>query len=708
MKLTKLKKQLVFLVGSVCMTVFTLTFIHANEDEVIKIETTKQATTTLVKVIAKQDVEVSAIYLDGVQVSSEFTLLENKDYEINVIYNDNQKYTKIISTTNEVALSLSEKTGTMLVPDENLYRYLIEVKNLPVDFTKEDLLNVDFIDYRETATSRRIEDITGVEYMLNLQYIYMNDQSIKTLEPLKQSIYPKVRNLEFNNYKDGTNEIHDFSWLTHTRFPNLDGQIMFNNNNINDVDLETLPKIDRIPNAIFHFQKNNITDLSIFTYYLDARTLVLNYNNIRDISVLSNLSNIRILQLSNNQIHDISPLATIQTQPNAMIWLNNNQIIDMSALQSINAKISITKDSLAMDYYVSGVSDKGQQYTVNTPVVGDSKTGIVNIQSVVRGLNNEVIGMNVAGQRVTSTQVKLDPKKDNQFTYTVEYTDGKTTYYGVITQPITWWNEPKIIEIEPIEINEGDTVDGLYGLRAIDSEGNDLSSQLTIIESNLNLAKPGTYFVKCQVHDMYGNIATFTRAVKVHGEIQLKVPNQIYTVTNTNLDYSIRNRLSASYLQAQDEIGSTPKLVTLSSENFDYQLETPSSLQETGIHTIEYYSKVNPKVKTQAKVLITAPNSVQDSMSNLIIQTADVELTKQKVLQLSESEILSILQARAFEIVRDESGAIVDFNEITTLHVNEKSLQGLLNTKDFLSNSILIRANSKTYEVSKKVTVMFK
>ncbi|MDF9825115.1 hypothetical protein M2475_001536 [Breznakia sp. PF5-3] len=637
---------------------------------------------------------------------------ENGVYTLTITYEMDNKVTKatqeIQITEIQKQISTRAATGIDLVPDINFYNYLVFEKGLDSNFTIEDLGQVDSIYYIENNPTKRIRDLQGIEYMTSLRYIYLNDHNIKSLEPMRNTVYPYLSQMEFNNWNTGTNEIHDFSILTASRFPNLDEQIMFNNNGIDDDDLNTLPITDCIPEVVFHFQNNNITDISIFEHYTDAKRLILNHNNITDITPLSNLTKINILQLSNNNITDISPLATITTNGNAAIWLNNNHVTDLSALANVSAVVYVRHNSDA-DPYQDPNNNQGQRYTNETSLIGDKATGKVIVTSIVKDRYGNTIPMTIDGQTYESIELTLDPTADDVYQYSLNYFGDDTWYVGEVTQPIIWWEEPSFTAND-IELYVGDTYDLMKDVKAYDILGNDITSDVEVASTNINNKKAGTYQVTYSIEDTEGYSATYQRKIKVHGQPVILAKPQKYELGNTNIDYSIRNRVDAYWLKAQDTIGAEPIKQAIDYDDIHYALKNGNAeFNAIGIYDVNYeaINKDGKKGTKTIQVLITNRNSVMDSLSNLVIGADNLQFTYDEVQSLTKSQAISKSNVRSFLMKRTTDGQISGFADVgSSIGIHEEQWQQIKNVSSqggVFELLYTIKANN--YEVSKKVTV---
>jgi Leucine-rich repeat (LRR) protein len=146
------------------------------------------------------------------------------------------------------------------------------------------------------AESKSIRSLSGLEYAINLQDLYLESNQINDINPLAN----------LNNLQElhlGRNQISDISPLA---------------------NLTNLQKLD--------LDYNQISDISPLANLTNLQELVLDYNQISDISPLANLINLQELNLWLNQISDINPLANLTNLQKLV--LGENQISDISPLVS--------------------------------------------------------------------------------------------------------------------------------------------------------------------------------------------------------------------------------------------------------------------------------------------------------------------------------------------------------------------------------------
>ncbi|MDF9824237.1 Leucine-rich repeat (LRR) protein [Breznakia sp. PF5-3] len=643
--------------------------------------------------------------------TARYTVEESGEYVFTIRYieaNETKEVTQAIAV-DIVKRPQARALGRQLVPDENFYNYLISEKGLPTDFTQADLASVDYIDYMTSDPSLRINSIQGIEYMSNLTHVYLNDQNLSSLQPMKDTIYPKLTMLEFNNWNTGTNAIHDLSLLTKSRFPQLKGQIMFNNNGITDEHLTTLPTSDGIEKAQFHFQNNNISSLEIFRHYSDLKELHVQHNQIADLTPLSTLRNVEILQLSNNLIVDVSPLTTIQSISNASLYLNNNQIVDLSPLQSFTGSIYAQTYHPSIDPYHDPDQNYGQQIYLNEPIYGDKKTKTIKVYATGKNRDGNAIPFECEGNLVEEAEITL-LDLDDTYTYTSSLIEYDTRYQSVTTQPIIWWDNP-IITMDALEIFTDTNYDLLTGVEAIDTLGNSLTTKVSIHDrGSFKSDVPGTYEVQYKVVDERNYETIQTRIIKVHGQPILKMENQRFNVDDFS-NININQHVNAYWMQAQDSPNQSAQKVAIEDKDLSYDiiLGPDKQFQKVGIYKVKFTAKAGTVSKSkEVSILLSDASSVQDILSSVLIAADSIQINYQDINALNPSQLLQRSNANAFKIDKNTSDEILGFRNIKqSIKVHEKQYEQIKKCgPEGGVYPLIIYVNADGIEVSKEIMVV--
>ena len=192
------------------------------------------------------------------------------------------------------------------------------------------------------ASNRDIMDLTGIEYSVNLEELWISENPISDLSPLSG-----LKNLIGLGVWDTPN-ISDLSpltklpklkWLDFGRFPAPDLSLLADIKSLRRLtfhaggieDLSPLAGLTQL--TILDIAYNSTTpDLSPITKLTNLEKFVANTCDISDITPLAALTKLKHLDLHNNKISDVSPLAKLVNLE--MVKLYGNLISDISPLES--------------------------------------------------------------------------------------------------------------------------------------------------------------------------------------------------------------------------------------------------------------------------------------------------------------------------------------------------------------------------------------
>ena len=244
------------------------------------------------------------------------------------------KYTRLSRFMFHVPLCISVITCILIaqpvsaqlveIPDPNLRQAIRERLALldETPITQTEMLRLKKLNAKEA----QVENITGLEYAINLKTLVLSANNIQDITPLTSLV-----NLEFLILRD--NPITDLSPLanlTKLTYLNLAGVII--------TDLTPLSHLTQLRELhVIHCQIQDITPLA------SLRQLVwlnIHANRIVDINPLANLIALEKLTISRNQIVDISPLANLAALKELRI--ENNQIADVSPLANLTQLTDLT------------------------------------------------------------------------------------------------------------------------------------------------------------------------------------------------------------------------------------------------------------------------------------------------------------------------------------------------------------------------------
>ena len=189
------------------------------------------------------------------------------------------------------------------------------------------------------ANGDEIADLTGLEHLVNVVSLNLQDNQITDLAPLRG--------------------LKALGWL------HLD------NNAITDVS--PLGHVTGLTNL--SLADNNIVDVSALGNLTELKFLYLQNNQISDVLALGNLTNLTYLHLNNNQITDVSALGELTKL--TRLWLQDNRITDVSALRSllILNKLDLHNNQITDPSALGQFAHLNELYLNNNEIVDTSGLG---------------------------------------------------------------------------------------------------------------------------------------------------------------------------------------------------------------------------------------------------------------------------------------------------------------------------------------------
>jgi Leucine-rich repeat (LRR) protein len=185
---------------------------------------------------------------------------------------------------------------------------------------------------------RNIQDLTGLEFAVNLEDLSVEGNQIHDLTPLKGLI--KLKSLSI-----GDNEVSDLRPIS--ELTALTELTAWENELTNLSGLENLENL-----SILNFQNNKIKSIEQLDGLTSLSDINLNNNLIEDLTPLSHSTSIAYLQLSRNQIEDIDVLKNLSQ----LQWVDVNQnTLNADAVNTIQLLESNGIQIDYMDYDVTPV-----------------------------------------------------------------------------------------------------------------------------------------------------------------------------------------------------------------------------------------------------------------------------------------------------------------------------------------------------------------
>ncbi len=422
--------------------------------------------------------------------------------------------------TDEVEASPGDE---VTIPDDNLREVILDkLQKSPGDtITVEDMEGMEKL----IAAREDIEDLSGMEYAVNLKVLSLLENDINNISPLSG-----LDNLV--NLRLGNNDINDISPLS--GLESLE-KLYLGSNDFNDLsplsNLENLEWLNLWDNELsdiaplsglvnlgaLYLDRNDISDLTPLSELGDLERLWLHHNNIGDISPLTGLESLKELYIWNNEISDISPLSGLGSL--VRLGLQHNDISDISPLLGLNDLLWINLRYNFIDLARSGESmEIIKELDVKVGADVDYKP-----QKMIVHPGLEII--RIAGVHRFETAMKISRKGFPAYTDTVVLARGDDFPDALAGAPLAYARdcpllltrsdelpEETIGELERL-LTEGDTVIILGETAAVSEE----------VEEQLD--EMG-YEV-----DRLGGISRFETAVEIANELVDNSPDEVFLTT---------------------------------------------------------------------------------------------------------------------------------------------------------------------------------
>ena len=291
------------------------------------------------------------------------------------------------TTTVQLAAS---PNAAVEIPDERLRDNL-----LPTGKAWEDPITQLDMAMRDQLYAQRseIQDLTGLEYMVNAVSLHLENNQISNLSPLGALTALKGLYLDSNEVVD-VSALGGLTGLTHLSAPNnniadisaLSGLTALRHLSLYDNEIEEVSALRSSTELEYLYLHNNqIVDVSALGNMQALFRLYLNNNQIVNVTALGNLGPLSQLRLSDNRIVDVSALGGLSV---GELWLDNNEIGDVS-----------TFDGLARVYELSLANNR----IVDVSALGE----LSGLRSLVLS-NNEIVDVSALGELTNPTSLHLD------------------------------------------------------------------------------------------------------------------------------------------------------------------------------------------------------------------------------------------------------------------------------------------------------------
>ncbi|MGN4741663.1 leucine-rich repeat domain-containing protein [Bacillus cereus group sp. MYBK227-1] len=306
----------------------------------------------------------------------------------------------------------------------HINKYNLNRENLDNPITKEDLLKVKSLIVVE-AKSKGIKDVSGLEYMTNLENLTLEEVKLKNIKFISDLRQLKSLSITYGELEDigplATLEHIEFLTLRNNKISDLSPlsqmkkikMLDLNSNYIKDIkplftvkSLRTLTVANnQISNAglegvhqlknlkTFEISNNGLSNVEHINGMNKLIELGLSKNELVDLTPLSKLSGLQKLNLEENYISDITPLSQLTGLYD--LKLGSNEIRDVRPVQELGKRmyIDIQRQKIFLDDVEKDKEVKIPIYNLQGEALDTiqlkSEDGIVNNGSVKWGTTGE-------------------------------------------------------------------------------------------------------------------------------------------------------------------------------------------------------------------------------------------------------------------------------------------------------------------------------
>ena len=236
------------------------------------------------------------------------------------------------------------------IPDSNLRAVIAETLGVRV-VKADDMEKLTVLK----ASGKDIKDLTGLEYAINLEELWISENPVSDLSPLAAcanlitlvawqtrisdfSPLANLTKLERLEYRGNISDISPLANLTNMKI------LRFYGDGISDIS--ALAGMANL--RVIQFRHHEVKDLSPLTKLFDLESLELHDNNVSNLSPLEELTKLKFIDLTDNKVSDISPLKKLTNL--TRLELNVNNISDLSPLAGL---INLRE----LDVAVNNISD---------------------------------------------------------------------------------------------------------------------------------------------------------------------------------------------------------------------------------------------------------------------------------------------------------------------------------------------------------------
>ncbi len=262
----------------------------------------------------------------------------------------------------------------------HINKYNLNRENLNTPITKEDLLKVKSLIVVE-AKSKGIQDVTGLEYMTNLETLTLEEVKVENIQFISSLRQLKSLSITYGELKDigplaelehierlslRNNKISDLSPLSQMKKIKMldlnsnyikDIKPLFTvttlktltvaNNQISNANLAGIEQLKNVKSL--SLSNNGLTNIEHITPMKKLVELDLSKNELENIEPVSRLSTVQSLNLEENYISDITPLSQLTGLYD--LKLGSNEIRDVRPVQELGKRmyIDIQRQKIFLD-----------------------------------------------------------------------------------------------------------------------------------------------------------------------------------------------------------------------------------------------------------------------------------------------------------------------------------------------------------------------
>ncbi|MAE19559.1 hypothetical protein CMK12_11620 [Candidatus Poribacteria bacterium] len=283
--------------------------------------------------VLKYTTSLAQLNLEDNQITDISPLLENTEISGKINLKNNPLSNTALSThipaliEKGIQVEYDKPEGLILFKDANLEKAIRDALGIPIELLKkEDLEKLEELDVQQVKLpdSKKIRDLSGLEYCQNLEKLVVTGTLISDLTPLANS-----KKLTVLVVSDKISDVSPLANLTNLK------HLGIYDNQISDISaLAGLTKLTKLD-----FGLNEISDISVLANLTNLTELELERNPVNNISVLANLVNLSRLQLGRTQSNNISALANLTNL--SLLRLFGNEIVDLSPLTNLTNLLSL-------------------------------------------------------------------------------------------------------------------------------------------------------------------------------------------------------------------------------------------------------------------------------------------------------------------------------------------------------------------------------